>query len=691
MLITGRFKLNFSNNTFNGAREIHGFTKDEILEIKKKLGKFKSEETDATEIDEYLRSKLYLSSERFDQYSSYLESLKEFINSYVLSAESSNYFFLKNGVMDELRVITNNLQNLSSNIRNIKRITKNSTGINDSLLMIEELLREMTHFGSKIQDSIEEKKSTHEDTTYLWFEINKIKNLRFKLNEIPKNLENWDDIEELITFIKSLNEVFLSKRKKDKKEKILTFQFDEIYQFFQSKNENKIKFYADLIYLLYLNKYFEEYHGEEFINILERKEVIQNLTNFIQPLLKQLIEEKIQDVLVEIEEFDLKEKDLEINLKNLKEQKISVFLPKIVDYYIVGLEKRFQEKIHNVIEAEKFEEIANFYYQKIDNFSFVITEIEDWVLSFENLLKPYENITSGLRKIFTNLSSEIYRRKNEYLTFIKTVKDEELRVGVRKFISDKISEVNDLIRTYEDEASLIIKEEFPQLKRVKEILNEFNLKINNIKEKVFKKLDSTKSNDIDVYQVIKYWEDSLNRKKQQLTFLISLLLNKLFKSFKDLTDKEGILFATITEITEQTESFEGLPLNFALSSFLAEKLSEEELKERISEINSKINQLNNSLGLYQVEVAKLETILANRVKIRKGISRSDVQCTVCHNFINFAKDRVITCPFCASTYHYLCVAFWLSKYNSCPMCQNNFLEPHSDLFESQEDPELGRL
>jgi len=691
MLITGRFKLNFSNNTFKGAREIHGFTKDEILEIKKMLGKFKSEESDATEIDEYLRSKLYLSSEMLDQYSSYLENLKDFINNYVLSAESSNYFYLKNEVMDELGVITNNLQNLSSNIRNIKRITKNSTGINDSLLRIEELLREMTHLGSKMQDSIEEIKSIHEDTIYLWFEINKIKNLKFKLNEIPESLENWDEIEELITFIKSLNEVFLSKRKKDKKERILTFHFDEIYQFFQSKNENKIKFYADLIYLLYSNNYFEEYHGEEFINILERKEVIQNLTNFIQPLLKQLIEDKLHDVLVEIEEFELKEKDLSFNLKNLQEHKISVFLPKIVDYYIVGVEKRFQEKIHKVIEAEKFEDIAHFYYQKIDNFSFVITDIEDWALSFENLLKPYENITSGLRKIFTNLTAEIYRRKNEYLTFIKTVKDEELRVDVRKFVSDKISEVNDLIRVYEDEASLIIKEEFPQLKRIKEILNEFNLKIIEIKNEVFKKLDSTKSNDIDVYQVIKYWEDNLNRKKQQLTFLISLLLNKLFKSFKELTDKEGILFATITEITEQTENFEGLPLNFALSSFLAEKLSEEELKERISEIKSKINQLNNSLGLYQVEVAKLETILANRVKTRKGISRSDVQCTVCHKFINFAKDKVITCPFCASTYHYLCVAFWLSKYNSCPMCQNHFLEPHSDLFEIQEDQELERL
>jgi chromosome segregation ATPase len=341
-----------------------------------------------------------------------------------------------------------------------------------------------------------------------------------------------------------------------------------------------------------------------------------------------------------------------------------------------------------VIEAEKFEEITEFYYKKIEEFSARITEIEDWILSIENYLFPYENITTSLRKIFTNVSSEIFRRKNEYLSFIQTVKDEETRVEIRTFVSDKISEVNDLIRIYEDEASVIIKEEFPQLKRIREILKDYSNKIQEIKDSVYKHLDAVKENDVDLYQVIKYWEDSLNRKRQQLTFLMSLLLNKIFKSFKDLIEKEGILFATITEITEQTENFEGLPLNFALSSFLAEKLSEEELKERISELKSKVNQLNNSLGLYQVELAKLETILANRVKIRKGISASDVQCTVCHKFINFANDRVITCPFCGSTYHYLCVAFWLSKYNSCPMCQNHFLEPHSELFESDDEPEL---
>ncbi len=680
--------MNFSNNTFDETREILSFNKDEILEIKDTLGKLKVEDGGEDKIDTYVKSKLNLSIELLDQYSTYLKDITNFTEHYLLSTTSSDFFYLKTEILNELKVITDNLQNLNSNIRNIKRITKNTTLLEESLKRIEDLLMDSTHLGSKLQESIKEIKTIQEDTTKLWIEINRIKNLNFKLNDIPHALEDWNELKELVIFVNSLNEVFLSKRKKDKTEKILTFHFDDIYQFFLSKDDSKINFYSDLIYLLYLNNIFEPYQGEEFINILERKEVIQNLTDFILPLLTQLIIDKLHEIIIEIEELNLKEKDLSINLKTLKDQKISEFLPKIVDYYIVSLEKGFQEKIHNVMETDKFEEITNFYYQKIDSFSSILYDIEDWALRIEPLLNPYENITVGLRKIFSNLTSEIFRRKNEYLSFIKTVKDEELRVEIRKFVSDKISEVNDLIRSYEDEASLIIKEEFPQLKRIKEILNDYYQQIQKIKDDVFKKLNSMKSNDIDIYQVIKFWEESLNRKKQQLTFLISLLLNKLFKSFKELIEKEGILFATITEITEQTENFEGLPLNFALSSFLAEKLSEEELKERISEIKSKINQLSNSLGLYQVEVSKLETILANRVKIRKGISKSDVQCTVCHKYINFADDKVITCPFCGSTYHYLCVAFWLSKYNSCPMCQNNFLEPHSDLFENEEDHEF---
>jgi hypothetical protein len=688
--------LNLTDNSFNGTGAIESFSKEEIIDIKNTLTKLKLRNVEDSGIKEFIDSKLKVPSAILDMYSAYLNKIKTFLNSYLINLESEinsfSYFHLKSGILKELNLMIKDLQNLNSNCSNIKRILKNG---NTYLGTLQSNLMNLIHQGndlaSFIINSLREVQNLYDNHLHMWIEINKIKNLNFKLNNIPDSLEIWDEVKELFTFIKSLNEMFIKRRKKEKQEFLLTFHFDEIYQFYLSKDETKINFYSDLIYLLHSNKVIEEYHGDEFINILERKEIIQNLKDFMKPLLKKFILDKFQDIIVEIHDFNLKDKQVDLDLENLKQQNISVFLPKIVDYYILGLEKKFQEKIHDDTETQEFEKIANFYYQKIDDFYSKIQEIEDWILPLDNFLTPYDSITDSLRKIFSSLENEISRRKNEYLSFIKTVKDEETRVTIRNFIKEKISEINELIRTYEDETSLIIKEEFPQLTQIREILMRYSSKIQEIKDDVYKKLDATKTQDIDIYQIIRLWEENFNRKKQQLTFLISLLINKLFKSFKELLDKEGFLFATITEISEQTEQFEELPLNFALSAFLAEKLTEDELRERIAEINSKITHLNNSLGLYQIELSKLETILSNRVKIRKGIAASDVQCTICHKYINFAKNKVITCPFCGSTYHYLCVAFWLSKYNSCPMCQNHFLEPHSELFDGQENKELKKI
>ena len=57
-------------------------------------------------------------------------------------------------------------------------------------------------------------------------------------------------------------------------------------------------------------------------------------------------------------------------------------------------------------------------------------------------------------------------------------------------------------------------------------------------------------------------------------------------------------------------------------------------------------------------------------------SQQNVQCTICHEFIWHKSSRIIKCTFCGSEYHYNCVADWLARYNSCPMCQNVFLNPN---------------
>ena len=672
------------DNNFKGYREIKGYSKEEILRVKNTVTALKSDKTKSQELDTFLKSEFKL--EVINSFSDYFSNIKTFSEKYIVSHSKKDFFSLKQAITNELKLISNNLTNLSSNGRNVKRLVKNNEHIDQFLTDSKELISYINKFLPRLEDNTEKAEREYENDITLWIEANKIKNLFFKFNNVPDNLNNWEDLQELVVYITSLVEAKLTKKIKSRKEIVLNFHFDELYQFFLSRVDENMDIYNDFIYMLYQNGIIEDYEGEAFVNVLERKESIQSLKDKMRPVILALIKDKLKNHLQEIEyldkHFDLNGHGLgNLRLDLLMEQKFSEFLPKIVDLYFKGLDKKFQGLVSDTSDPEEFVKVINSNYGNVDEFALKIDEIDTWILNFDKILKPYTNITATLKKTLANIISEILRRKEDYSNYLDNIKDESLRVDVRDYVDEKIAEVNKLINSYEDETSLIIKEELPQLRAIKDLLSNYKGKIEQIKSEVYQKLDTYKNNNIDMYTVIKNWEDNFNRKQQQLTFLLTVLMNKIFKSFKELIDTESILFAEITEITKQSENFESLPFNFALSSFLAIKLSEDELKERISEINSKVNQITSSLGLYEVERAKLEEILTNKVKLRQGVSVSNVQCTVCHKNINFVQDKLITCPFCNSTYHYLCVAEWLSKHNSCPMCQNTFLDPNLGLFE----------
>ena len=677
--------MHLFDNDFNGHREIKGYNKDKILEIKEKLLELKSEKSKAPELKDFLNSEF--KSEVITLYSDYFKNIKKFSEENLFPKTQYDYYSLKSAIISELELILNNLANLSSNIRNIKRMIKNGDELETYLLDIKSLTDSINDFLNYMKGVLIKSEKEYENEINLWNTASKIKNLNYKLNSTKDRFGNWSEVQDLTVYLKNLIQAKTGKKIKGK-EIQLTFHFEELFQFFQSISTANLDAYKDFIFLLFRKNLFEEFKGDEFINVLERKEVVQQLREAIRPIIISLIKDKLQNHLEEIKDLDEKY-DLtgyghgKLDLEELLELKFSEFLPKLVDFYFKGLDKRFQSIVNDIGNPEEFINVANSCYDKIGTFATQFDDVDTWVLNLDNILKPYDNITATLKKTIANLTSEIIRRKEEYLNYVNSIRDEGLRVDIRSYVDEKIAEVNKLISAYEDKTSVIIREELPQLREIKDLLTEYKSKIDSIKEEVYIKLEAYKEHNVDMYNIIKHWEDNFNRKKQQLTFLLTVLINKIFKSFKDLIDTESILFAEINEITKQTESFEGLPLNFALSSFLANRLSEDELKERISEINAKINQLNSSLGLYQVEMAKIEEILVNKVKIRKGVSASNVQCTVCHKNINFAKDKLITCPFCGSTYHYLCVAQWLTKYNSCPMCQNQFLDPNLGLFESE--------
>ncbi|TFF89436.1 MAG: hypothetical protein EU548_07470, partial [Promethearchaeota archaeon] len=216
------------------------------------------------------------------------------------------------------------------------------------------------------------------------------------------------------------------------------------------------------------------------------------------------------------------------------------------------------------------------------------------------------------------------------------------------------------------------------------VMGEYSEKLSKIKRDVYEQFKSYKDSDLNELTQIKKWEQNFLHKKEQLNLLLSNFIDKINQNFKDLIEQERKIFENLAKISPPSESEKQLPLNYAISDYLAEKLSDNDLKERIDEMKETMQTLETKKKLYQDEIEKLEIILTNRIKLREGLTKSKFQCAICHRDVNLPQDNLIKCPFCGAIYHYLCVASWLERYNSCPACQNVFLEPNSYLFDYQD-------
>ena len=91
------------NNNFEGYREIKGYSKDEILNLKKKLTTIKSEHQDSDEMDEFLKSEFNIDA--FNSYSEYYNEIKIFYESYLFSVSDREYFSLKQEIISELKLV----------------------------------------------------------------------------------------------------------------------------------------------------------------------------------------------------------------------------------------------------------------------------------------------------------------------------------------------------------------------------------------------------------------------------------------------------------------------------------------------------------------------------------------------------------------------------------------------------------
>ena len=196
-----------------------------------------------------------------------------------------------------------------------------------------------------LKKTITKVKKQYDDEVYLWIEANKIKNLGYQFNESIVDLNNWDEIKGSLEFLLNLSNTNAKRVKKKGSEPLPIFHFNELYQYFIENHHKHELIYSDFIYLMYKNHIFADYSGEEFINILERKGVVQNLKDTMRPFIVSLIEDKLGDLISEVKQYDEKhgvEEKRKFNFETLSQQKFTEFLPKLIEYYFLSVDKNLQ-------------------------------------------------------------------------------------------------------------------------------------------------------------------------------------------------------------------------------------------------------------------------------------------------------------------------------------------------------------
>jgi len=679
-------------NLFNEKREIPGFSKDELITIKKKVSDYKSGKLDQSEVMNLFQNKF--PENLLEEHSNYIEHLEKFIDKYLIKTIESkaefeyDLYYLRTGLMEEIKLITNNLLNLKLNCQNSKRFLKENSYLNSYISRINKTFEKSKQIQARLKP-IQNTPINYENLSKIWLQTNKIKNLQYLMTHPNEDLEVWEEISSLYEYLREKG----GKEKKggifSKKGAEVIFQFKLITDFISNTHKENFNFYCDLYFLLHKNRNLAQVEEQEFSNILERKEIKNELRTYLRSIIKDLIKTQLKDFIQEINVFktnsEYEKEDVLLDLESLEEKKIKIFLPQLVDLYFIGLENHYQSQATDLQNFEQFNGIIQEYSEKIEKLYEKIEAIKKYSSNYQSFLNPYEEILVSLHKIFSNLLEDVYRRKEEFIYHLEAIKKEKMKQDIRTFVSEKIDELNSLIREYRDEMAVLLKEKLPQLNNLEEIIDTYKHQISIIKDDVYQKLREHEEKDLDQYQIIKKWEENYKRRKEQIGFLLSQYLTNLYKDFEGLIEKEEALFDRIKDITKYGTEQDELPLNYAFSSFLADKLTEDELRERIVELKAKLNKLNHMETLYRDELSQLEETLKTKVKIREGISTSNVQCGICRKEINFAKDKIIKCSFCDAVYHYLCVAFWLSKYNSCPSCQNAFLDPNQNIYETQPE------
>lgn len=678
------------DNQFDGFREIKGFSREELLNIKKEIEKCIEEDAYEDDLREVLQNTF--PQKIIDMYSNYLVNVNELIQSFNhenrigLFSVNNRLYHLNSVLLQELFQIASNLSNLSLNLQNTKRFLKKSGYLQEYLSKVNHAKEQVAFIQKNLKYLVDKEPPQYKNTSYAFFEIHTLINSIFILKELPDYYLLWEEFSNLKDYIQVHGKILKSKGILSKKAAEYQFHFILLKDYINSSDQELNAIRRELLFLLFTKNLLLEYRERSEVNIDEQESNRNMLQSFLQTIFKPLIIDELGEYIEELRKLEKKyelitKDEREYNLNELLEKEIRNLLPNLVEYYLQEIENDYKLKSSENKKISDLQNTIDEYSEKITHFHETINTIGNAFSEYKKLLISHHNVIDVYLKISASVLENIERRREEFVFYLETIKDEWIKEELRTFIDEEEHQLQRVLAEYRDQFAEVFNQEFSQFEPLQNTLKHYQSTIRQIKARVYQKFNEFKDKNIDQIHLIKKWESFFSRIKQQASYLFTQYIKHLIKYFGGIIEKEDDLLKNLSEITTKDLSDQNLPLNYAVSGYLHGKLSQKEIKERIMVIKEKISYLKTQQTLYESEMSKLEEILGEKIKLQEGVQSTNVQCSICHKNINLTKDKHIKCSFCGAFFHYLCIAFWLDEYNSCPACQNAFLDPSSNLYE----------
>ena len=518
----------------------------------------------------------------------------------------------------------------------------------------------------------------------------------FEPVEFISNLNNDVDIINYINLTKEMQYTLAKKRSNTLFESKCIQMVEELKSIIKKKKKDKK--YITIKEIISLNEFNNiKYYLFELIKQKDSIIKVDDLNPFIIYI---LIKTKLIVPLKQPFFDSLTSKKIRINLDELIKQSTLGFFKNLIGKYtdkfklnakninkmvpkIILLIEKDLEQETQILEIDEIGK-RNHFKQKIIKIYDYINRYNDWLLSIQNELKPFGDVIRKNLKINNQLRDELDRKNDEYVYYIDSIIEQNIRSQLDTEINTKIDNLETLLKNYETETSKIVLNEIPQAKKISEILDNFEDEFKGINGQVNSIFESyKKSSQINIYDSMKRWEDSFSEIKNRVHFVVTTLFQSFFDKFKSVIEKEQNFFSEISAIPSSSST---VAFSLSIDMLVPEKLNEKQLRERLNAINKKIDEINSIKKVYEEEKSRYESVIEIYLKERGGLIQGE-QCVICHKPVDIVNDHFIKCDFCSRIMHYLCGAWWLEKHNTCPVCNNSYVIPNSGMFQVDEQYE----